>query len=119
MAVFFFCQPFDLLGSLLGDAGWSLDVIIDVTADYARWCKNLAARLQDLKPELIQECGLETWEYAVNFYDAMYETLPTGTAEMIRHPGFFAAFDVTMFPVLNHTNAETLMNALKERSMGR
>jgi SAM-dependent methyltransferase len=67
------------IGSLLGDAEWSLDVIRDVTADYTRWYKSLATRIHDLQPKLIQECGIETWEYAANFYDTMHETLQTGS----------------------------------------
>ena len=66
------------IGSLLGDAGWSPDVIRDVTTDYTRWYKNFAARIHELRPKLVQECGIETWEYASNFYDTIHETLQTG-----------------------------------------
>ena len=52
------------IGSLLSDAGWSLEVIRDVTSDYTRWYANLATRIYGLQPKLIQECGIETWEYA-------------------------------------------------------
>jgi SAM-dependent methyltransferase len=67
------------IGSLLGDAEWSLDVIRDVTVNYTCWYKDLATRIHDLRPMLIQECGMETWEYAANFYDTMLETLQTGS----------------------------------------
>ena len=29
--------------------------------------------------KLIQECGIEIWEDAANFYDTMHETLQTGS----------------------------------------
>jgi len=66
------------VGSLLDNAGWSLEVIRDVSTDYERWYKNFATRIHDLQPMLVQECGIETWEYAVKFYDIMYETVQTG-----------------------------------------
>jgi SAM-dependent methyltransferase len=64
--------------TLLTEAGWSLDLIRDVTADYTRWYRNLVTRIHELRPKLVQECGLETWEYAANFYESMHETLRTG-----------------------------------------
>jgi hypothetical protein len=66
------------VGSLLDNAGWSLESIRDVSSDYERWYRNFAARIHDLQPMLVQECGIETWEYAVKFYDIMYETVQTG-----------------------------------------
>ena len=73
-------NPLQLSGiaSLLSDAGWSLQVIRDVTIDYARWYRNLATRIYDLRSRLIQECGRESWEYAANFYDTMHQTIQTG-----------------------------------------
>jgi SAM-dependent methyltransferase len=73
-------NPLKLSGgrALLDDAGWSLEVIRDVSTDYARWYRNLATRIHDLQPMLVQECGIETWEYAAKFYDTMYETVQTG-----------------------------------------
>jgi SAM-dependent methyltransferase len=66
------------IGSLLSDGGWSLEAVFDLTDDYTRWYKNLSARIHDMRSRLIEECGLETWEYAANFYDAMHETLQAG-----------------------------------------
>jgi SAM-dependent methyltransferase len=66
------------VGSLLDNAGWSLEVIRHVSTDYERWYKNFATRIHDLQPILVQECGIETWEYAVKFYDTMYETVQSG-----------------------------------------
>jgi SAM-dependent methyltransferase len=59
-------------------AGWSLEVIRDVSTDYERWYRNFSARIHDLQPMLVQECGIEIWEYAVKFYDTMYETVQNG-----------------------------------------
>jgi hypothetical protein len=66
------------VGSLLDNAGWSLEVIRDVSTDYERWYRNFATRIHDLQPILVQEYGIETWEYAVKFYDTMYETVQSG-----------------------------------------
>jgi SAM-dependent methyltransferase len=66
------------IGSLLANAGWSLDVIRDITTDYTRWYKTFSTRIHDLQPKLVEECGTETWEYAADFYDTMHETLQTG-----------------------------------------
>ena len=66
------------VGSLLDNAGWSLEVIRDVSTDYERWYKNFATRIHDLQPMLVQECGVETWEYAAKFYDTMYEAIQSG-----------------------------------------
>jgi SAM-dependent methyltransferase len=64
--------------SLLSETGWSAESIQDITADYVRWYRIFSDRIRELKPKLIQECGMETWEYASNFYDLMHETLVTG-----------------------------------------
>jgi SAM-dependent methyltransferase len=73
-------RPLNLssIGSLLTATGWSAESIRDITADYVRWYKTFSDRIRELKPKLIQECGIETWEYASNFYDLMHETLRTG-----------------------------------------
>jgi SAM-dependent methyltransferase len=73
-------NPLNLSGvnSLLDNAGWSLEVIRDVSADYLHWYRTLATRIHDLQPMLVRECGIETWEYAAKFYDTMYATVQTG-----------------------------------------
>ena len=73
-------QPLILptVGSQLTDTGWSLETIRDVTTDYTRWYKTFASRIHDLKPKLVEECGIETWTYAANFYDLMHDTIRTG-----------------------------------------
>jgi SAM-dependent methyltransferase len=65
------------IGPMLSDTGWSLETIQDITPEYTRWYKNFASRIHELKPKLIEECGLETWTYASNFYDMMHDTLLT------------------------------------------
>jgi SAM-dependent methyltransferase len=73
-------QPLNLsnISSLLSGAGWMTQTMHDVTADYIRWYKTFSERIRELRPQLIQECGIETWEYASNFYDLMHESLLTG-----------------------------------------
>jgi SAM-dependent methyltransferase len=66
------------IGSLLSAAGWSAENIQDITADYVRWYKTFSDRIRELRPRLIQECGIETWKYASNFYDLMHDSLRTG-----------------------------------------
>ena len=66
------------VGSLLGTTGWSVENIRDITSDYVRWYRTFSDRIRELRSRLIQECGMETWEYASNFYDLMHETLGTG-----------------------------------------
>jgi hypothetical protein len=55
-----------------------VESIQDITSDYVRWYKTFSDRIRDLRPKLIQECGIETWEYASNFYDLMHAALRTG-----------------------------------------
>jgi SAM-dependent methyltransferase len=66
------------IGALLNETGWKLDTVQDVTSDYIRWYKTFSDRIRELRSKLIEECGLETWEYASNFYDLMHETIKTG-----------------------------------------
>jgi SAM-dependent methyltransferase len=66
------------IGALLSETGWALDTIQDVTTDYIRWYKTFSDRIRELRPKLTEECGIETWEYASNFYDLMHETIKTG-----------------------------------------
>ena len=66
------------INSLLSDTGWTLETIQDVTPEYIRWYKTFSDRIRELRPKLIEECGIETWEYASNFYDLMHETIKSG-----------------------------------------
>ena len=66
------------ISTLLTETGWTLDTIQDVTTDYIRWYKTFSDRIRELRPKLIEECGIETWQYASNFYDLMHETIKTG-----------------------------------------
>ena len=66
------------ISALLNETGWKLDTIQDLTADYIRWYKTFSNRIRELQTKLIEECGVETWEYASNFYDLMHETIKTG-----------------------------------------
>jgi SAM-dependent methyltransferase len=72
-------QPLILstIGSLLNETGWTLETMQDITPDYTRWYKTFSDRIHELRPKLIEECGVETWEYASHFYDLMHETLKT------------------------------------------
>ena len=66
------------ISALLNETGWQLDTVQDVTTDYIRWYKTFSGRIRELRSKLIEECGIETWEYASNFYDLMHDTIKTG-----------------------------------------
>jgi SAM-dependent methyltransferase len=47
------------IGSLLSATAWSAESIQDITADYVRWYKSFSDRIRELRPRLIQECGMK------------------------------------------------------------
>lgn len=52
----------DNIGQLLGNAGWHLEKIVDMSVDYIRWYEKLITNLENKKHTLISEIGQDTFD---------------------------------------------------------
>ncbi len=72
-------------------AGWSVHHLSPMESGPRPWFRGVASGDDATPPHLYLSTGIHGDEIAG----------PLALLEMIRQPGFFAAFDVTMFPILN------------------
>jgi protein MpaA len=72
-------------------AGWTVRYLSPTESGPRPWFQGAAPDRDSAPPRLYLSSGIHGDEISG----------PLALLEMIRHPGFFAAFDVTMFPILN------------------
>jgi SAM-dependent methyltransferase len=61
--------------AMLAESGWQLDKLVDISADYKRWYKELLARIELQKENLIKIYGAEYFVKAHETYSKSYQTL--------------------------------------------
>src|SRR5208282_6113869 len=72
-------------------AGWTVRHLSPMESGPRPWFQRIAPHGDSASPRLYLSAGIHGDEISG----------PLSLLEMIRQPGFFAAFDVTMFPILN------------------
>src|SRR5260370_40325761 len=71
-------------------AGWTVRHLAPMEIGHRPWCQRIASAGGSAAPRLYLSAGIHGDEMSG----------PLALLEMIRQPGFFAEFDVTMFPIL-------------------
>jgi cyclopropane fatty-acyl-phospholipid synthase-like methyltransferase len=75
-----FWQPVNLrtFPDSLQSAGWELQQINDLSAEYHLWYQQLCARFDDRKPEIVNRFGQDWYDYASGTYVDLLNLVETG-----------------------------------------
>lgn len=64
--------------ALAAEAGWKLQSITDVTADYLRWYQHLVSRIAARRAEVVAGHGEQAYEFVSAFYSALRDAIAGG-----------------------------------------
>ena len=65
----------DQAEKLLGDTGWRLEEVTDLTKQYAGWYANLVEKIEGKKLEIIQQGGERWFDYALRRYQELLDVI--------------------------------------------
>jgi hypothetical protein len=68
----------DNIAQLLGNAGWHLEKMINMSSDYIRWYEKLLINLANKKYTLINEIGQDTFAVIYNNFNNLLTYLYSG-----------------------------------------